>query len=172
MDESTRAVSFKRKFFPSRSVGMALLAVGVVFAASAIGGAATGPNIPTWYASIQKPWFNPPNYVFGPVWTILYAMLAFSFWRILQLPAETPGRSVAIALFVAQISLNALWSVAFFGFNSPVAGLVVIIALVLAIVANMVAFIRLDRVAGWMFPPYLAWVAFASALNLAIVQLN
>lgn len=151
---------------------MALLAVGVVFVASAIGGAATGPNIPTWYATIQKPWFNPPNYVFGPVWTILYAMLAYSFWLILRLPAETPGRSRAIAWFVAQISLNALWSVAFFGFRSPEAGMVVIVALLLAIVGNMMAFMRLDRIAGWMFPPYVAWVAFASALNMAIVQLN
>ena len=172
MTQPTNALPAKSKPFLSRSVRMAMLAVGVVFVASAIGGAATGPNIPTWYATIQKPSFNPPNYVFGPVWTILYAMLAFSFWRILRLPAQTPGRSGAIALFVAQISLNALWSVAFFGFRSPESGLVVIVALLLAIVANMVVFMRLDRIAGWMFPPYLAWVAFASALNIAIVQLN
>ena len=172
MTQPTNALPAKNKPFLSRSVRMALLAVGVVFVASAIGGAATGPNIPTWYATIQKPSFNPPNYVFGPVWTILYAMLAFSFWRILRLPAEAPGRTGAIALFVAQISLNALWSVAFFGFRSPESGLVVIVALLLAIVANMIAFMRLDRIAGWMFPPYLAWVAFASALNVAIVQLN
>ncbi len=151
---------------------MAAIAVGVVLVASAIGGSATGPNIPTWYASIQKPWFNPPNYVFGPVWTLLYLMLAFSFWRILRLPADTPGRARAIGWFVVQISLNALWSVAFFGFQSPEFGLGVIAALLIAIVGNMIAFLRLDRVAGWMFPPYLAWVAFASVLNLAIVQLN
>ena len=151
---------------------MAAIAIGVVVAASAIGGSATGPNIPTWYASIQKPWFNPPNYVFGPVWTILYLMLAFSFWRILRLPADTPGRGRAIGWFVVQISLNALWSVAFFGFHSPEFGLGVIAALLIAIVGNMIAFMRLDRIAGWMFPPYLAWVAFASVLNLAIVQLN
>ena len=172
MTETTQPLPINSKFLLSRSAGMALLAVGVVFVASAIGGAATGPNIPTWYVTIQKPSFNPPNYVFGPVWTILYAMLAFSFWRILRLPVETPGRSGAIALFVVQISLNALWSVAFFGFRSPESGMVVIVGLLLAIFANMMAFMRLDRLAGWMFPPYLAWVAFASALNLAIVQLN
>ncbi|MDP2354634.1 MAG: TspO/MBR family protein [Beijerinckiaceae bacterium] len=151
---------------------MAAIAIGVVFVASAIGGSATGPNIPTWYASIQKPWFNPPNYVFGPVWTVLYIMLAFSFWRILRLPSDTPGRARAIGWFVVQISLNALWSVAFFGFQSPEFGLGVIAALLVVIVGNMIVFLRLDRIAGWMFAPYLAWVAFASVLNLAIVQLN
>lgn len=151
---------------------MAVVAVAVVFIASAIGGAVTGPNIPTWYATLQKPSFNPPNYVFGPVWTILYALLAFAFWRILRLPADTHGRRSAIVWFIAQISLNALWSVAFFGCRSPEAGMVIIVALLLAIVGNMVAFWRLDRLAGWMFPPYLAWVAFASVLNLAIMRLN
>lgn len=172
MTQSTQTITTKRKSFLSRPVRMALVAAGVVFVASAIGGAATGPNIPTWYAFIQKPWFNPPNYVFGPAWTVLYAMLGYSFWRILRLPAETPGRTGAIALFLAQISLNALWSVAFFGFRSPEAGMIVIVALLLSIAANMVVFMRMDRIAGLMFPPYLAWVAFASALNLAIMQLN
>jgi translocator protein len=151
---------------------MALIAVAVVFVASAIGGAATGPNIPTWYATIEKPWFTPPNYVFGPVWTLLYALLAFAFWRILRLPAETPRRSGAIVWFVAQMTLNALWSVAFFGFRSPELGFAVIVALWLAIVVNMVAFMRLDRLAGWIFVPYLAWVTYAGALNLAIALLN
>lgn len=156
----------------SRPWRMALVAVAVVFLASAIGGAATGPNIPTWYAGIQKPWFTPPNYVFGPVWTVLYAMLAFAFWRILRLPADTPGRRTAIKLFVVQISLNALWSVAFFGLRSPELGIAVIAALWLSIVANMISFLRIDRLAGWIFAPYLAWVSFAAALNVAIAALN
>lgn len=151
---------------------MALVAVVVVAVASAIGGAATTPNIPTWYATLQKPWFTPPNYVFGPVWAVLYAMLAFAFWRILRLPADTAGRARAIGLFAAQISLNALWSVAFFGLRSPELGVGVIALLWLAIVANMVAFMRLDRLAGWIFVPYIAWVSFAAALNTAVAVLN
>jgi len=151
---------------------MALVAVAVVFVASAIGGAATGPNIPTWYATIEKPWFTPPNYVFGPVWTILYVMLAFAFWRILRLPADTAGRGGAIVWFIVQMALNALWSVAFFGQRSPELGLVVIAGLWLAIVGAMIAFLRLDRLAGSFFIPYIAWVSYAAALNVAIVLLN
>lgn len=172
MTHSTNTQDAASKGSMSRSVRMALVAIAVVFVASAIGGAATGPNIPTWYATIQKPWFTPPNYVFGPVWTLLYAMLAFAFWRILRLPAETPGRTGAIGWFLAQISLNALWSVAFFGLRSPELGLIVIAALWASIVGNMVAFMRLDRTAGYMFPPYLAWVTYAAALNVGIAVLN
>ncbi len=157
--------------FP-RSLRMALVAIVVVFVASAIGGLATGPNIPTWYATIEKPWFTPPNWVFGPVWTVLYAMLAFAFWRILRLPADTPGRRGALIWFLAQIGLNAAWSVAFFGMRSPELGIAVIAALWLSIVGNMAAFLRLDRLAGWIFVPYLAWVSFAAALNIAIAWLN
>ena len=155
-----------------RSLLMAALAIAVVFAASAIGGSATTSNIPTWYATVEKPSFTPPNYVFGPVWTVLYALLAFSFWRILRLPSDTPGRGVAVVAFLAQITLNALWSVAFFGMRSPELGLVVIAALWLSIVWNMIVFLRLDRIAGWIFAPYLAWVSFAAALNIGIALLN
>jgi benzodiazapine receptor len=172
MTQSTDTREPAEKSYLSRSARMALVAGGVVFAASALGGAATGPNIPTWYATIEKPWFTPPNYVFGPVWTVLYAMLAFAFWRILRLPAETPGRTGAIRWFVAQICLNALWSVVFFGMRSPELGVVVIAGLWASIVGNMIAFMSLDRTAGAMFPPYLAWVTFAAALNVAIALLN
>jgi len=172
MTQSTQTrIEAPKSSFP-RSVRMALVAIAVVFVASAVGGAATGPNIPTWYAAIEKPWFTPPNWVFGPVWTILYAMLAFAYWRILRLPPDEPGRRGAIAWFIAQITLNALWSVAFFGLRSPELGLVVIAALWVSIVGNMIAFMRLDRLAGWMFPPYLAWVSFAAALNVAIAYMN
>lgn len=172
MTETTRTrYEAPRSTFP-RSLGMALVAIVVVFVASAVGGMATGPNIPTWYAQIEKPWFTPPNYVFGPVWAVLYALLTFAFWRILRLPAETPGRMNAIAWFLGQITLNALWSVAFFGLRSPELGLVVIVPLWLSIIGNMFVFMRFDRIAGWIFAPYLAWVTFAAALNIAIAWLN
>lgn len=151
---------------------MALIAAAVVLLASAIGGAATGPNIASWYDLLAKPWFTPPDAVFGPVWTALYAMLAFAFWRVLRLDPATPGRGRAIGWFVVQISLNALWSVVFFGLHSPALALGVIVLLWLAIVGNMVAFMRLDRLAGWMFAPYLAWVSFAAALNAGVATMN
>lgn len=148
------------------------MAIGVVFAASFIGNAATMPNIPTWYAEIQKPWFTPPNWLFGPVWTLLFTGLIVAFYRILRLDPLTPGRGRAIIIFIAQIACNALWSIAFFGMRSPGLGLVVIVFLWSSIVANMIAFRRLDRLSSWIFPPYLAWVTFAGALNLAIFMMN
>jgi tryptophan-rich sensory protein len=159
----------------SRSYGRAAhaaIAIGVVFAASFIGNAATMPNIPTWYAQIQKPWFTPPNWLFGPVWTLLFTALIVAFYRILRLDPLTPGRRRAIIIFVIQIVCNALWSIAFFGMRSPGLGLVVIVFLWSSIVANMIAFRRLDRLSSWAFPPYLAWVSFAGALNLAIFMMN
>ena len=151
---------------------LALLAVVTVAAASGIGGASTYAAIPTWYAGLDKPPFNPPNWVFSPVWTALYAMMAFAFWRILRLRPGLPGRKAAIGWFLVQMALNALWSVAFFGLRWPEAGIAVIVALWLAIAATMRAFWPLDRFAGWLLAPYLAWVSFAAALNVAIAWLN
>ena len=159
----------------TRSYGRAAhaaMAISVVFAASFIGNAATMPNIPTWYAEIQKPWFTPPNWLFGPVWTLLFTGLIVAFYRILRLDPQTPGRRRAILIFIVQITCNALWSIAFFGMRSPGLGLVVIVFLWSSIMANMIAFRRLDRLSFWAFPPYLAWVTFAGILNLAIYQIN
>ena len=159
----------------SRSYGWAvhaLIAALVVFAPSFIASNATLPNIPTWYAEIQKPWFTPPNWLFGPVWSLLYTGLTLAFYRILRKDPQTPGRRRAIIVFVVQIGLNALWSIAFFGMRSPTFGLVVIVFLWLSIVANMIVFRRLEKLASWPFPPYLAWVTFAGALNLAIFLMN
>jgi benzodiazapine receptor len=168
-------------FAPSASLsrpgwGVALrnaaIAAGSVVAASAIGGMATGPKILGWYASLAKPWYNPPNWVFGPAWTLLFLLMAIAFWRILQMPAGTPGRTLAVALFAVQLTLNALWSVLFFGMESPLLALVEVGPFWLAILATLVAFARLDRFAGWLFVPYLAWVAFAAVLNYGVWSLN
>ncbi|QFU17830.1 TspO/MBR family protein [Microvirga thermotolerans] len=149
-----------------------LIAVLPVAAASVLGSVATMPNIPTWYATLAKPGFTPPNWVFGPVWTLLYAMMAYALWRILALPKDRPGRRGAVAAFFVQLALNALWSWAFFGAHSPLAGLVVILALLVAIVATIRAFLPLDRAAALLLVPYLAWVAYATALNAAVWRLN
>lgn len=149
-----------------------LIAVLPVAAVSILGSLATTPNIPTWYAGLVKPGFTPPNWLFAPVWTLLYAMMAFALWRILSLPKDLPGRSGAITIFFVQLALNCLWSWAFFGARSPLAGLVVILALIVAIIATIRAFWPLDRVAAWLLAPYLAWVAYATALNGAVWYLN
>ena len=149
-----------------------LAAVGPVALVAVSASLVTRPNIPTWYAGLAKPAFTPPNGLFPVAWTLLYAMMALAVWRILALPRDRPGRSAAVAAFFAQLALNGLWSFAFFGARSPLAGLAVILALVAAILATMRLFWRLDRMAALLLAPYLAWVAYATVLNEAIWRLN
>ena len=112
--------------------------------------------------------FNPPNWVFAPVWTTLYVLMAFAVWRILRLPQVSAARRLTLSLFFIQLALNAAWSWMFFGANNPLFGLINIVPQFLAILATVVAFHRLDRMAAWCLLPLLAWVAFASVLNVAI----
>lgn len=149
----------------------ALVALACVAAAGVIGSAATTPNIPGWYAGLAKPSFSPPNWVFGPVWTALYAMMAYAFYRILRRPAS-PARRSAIIAFAGQMALNALWSVAFFAMRNPAAGFIVIVGLWALIALTLLRFLALDRIAGGLLAPYLAWVGFAALLNAAIWRLN
>lgn len=121
-----------------------------------------------WYASLAKPAFNPPNWVFGPTWTVLYVLIAIAGWRIW----EHDAHSTAMKLWVTQLILNFVWSPVFFGAQKPALGLVVIVALL----ATIIWFIRAargnDRVAAGLFVPYALWVAFATLLNASIVVLN
>ena len=156
----------------SRKIYCALIALGTVMLAGAIGNLATIPNIPGWYAELAKPSFNPPNWIFGPVWTALYLMMALAFWRILIGNSALQNRPRGIVLFVSQMALNACWSVAFFGLHNPALALVVIAVLEILIVLTIINFLRMDRVAGLLLIPYALWVAFATALNIAIVWLN
>ncbi|RDJ21966.1 tryptophan-rich sensory protein [Bosea caraganae] len=150
----------------------AILALIPVVAASLLGSTVTFPQIPTWYAGLVKPPFNPPNWLFAPVWTTLFAMMAFSVFRVLRLPKGMPGRRGALAAYHVQLLLNVLWSCAFFGLQSPAAGIVVILALLAMIVVTIARFRSLDRVSANLFWPYFAWVSFATLLNVSIWWLN
>jgi tryptophan-rich sensory protein len=143
--------------------------LAVVAAVAFVGSTVTLPKIPAWYAGLAKPWFTPPNAVFGPAWTFLYVTMAVAAWRIGTGPAE---RTRATVLFVVQLALNAIWSPVFFGLEAPKLGLVVIVALLIALAATLIAFWRVDRVAGLLLAPYLVWICYATALNAAIVALN
>jgi tryptophan-rich sensory protein len=143
--------------------------LAVVAAVAFVGSSVTLPKIPTWYAGLVKPWFTPPNAVFGPAWTILYVMMAVAAWRI---GTGSAARTRATALFVVQLAFNAIWSPVFFGFEAPKLGLAVIIALLISLAATLTTFWRIDRLAGLMLVPYLVWVCYATALNAAIVALN
>ncbi len=121
-----------------------------------------------WYSGLVKPSFNPPAFVFGPVWTVLYVAIALSGWRIWRVAPK----SGAMWLWGVQLLLNWLWSPAFFGLEMPALGLVVILPLLVAILAFIVVARRIDRPAAWLFVPYAAWVGFATVLNASIVALN
>jgi translocator protein len=153
---------------PARAAA-AILPVAIT---AVLGSLATTPQIPGWYASIAKPWFNPPNWIFGPVWTVLFIMIAIAAWRILSRDPATPGRTAALTMLYVNLALNASWSFAFFGANSPALGLVVIVPLLASILALIVLFRPLDRLSAAMMVPYAAWVSFAMLLNAAIWRLN
>ena len=155
-----------------RDVGFAIFAVAIVAVASILGQIATYPNLAPWYSSLSKPPFNPPDWIFAPVWTALYALMALAAWRILRLSRATRGRSAALIFFFVQLVLNSAWSWMFFGANSPLLGLVNIVPQFLAVLAAVFAFHRLDRMASLCLVPLAAWVAFASILNFAIWWLN
>jgi tryptophan-rich sensory protein len=154
----------------SQWLGLAA-AVAVCFAAAAVGSLYTTPAIPGWYASLQKPAWNPPNWVFGPVWTLLYLMMSVAVWLVWR-ERGFAGATLPLALFFLQLILNALWSVIFFGWRNPALALVEIFFLWAAIFATMLAFWRVSHTAGWLMWPYLLWVTFAGFLNLNIWKLN
>lgn len=148
-----------------RSKSLALFVVVVVGIGMAIGYL----NVPgAWYAALNKPWFNPPNWIFAPVWTILYVLIAVVGWRTWFI---TEQRDLKV-LWSAQMVLNYLWSPAFFGAQNPVLGLIVILPLLAAITLFIVKARKVDPTSMSMFLPYVVWVAFASMLNGAIVLLN
>jgi translocator protein len=155
-----------------RSGILLIIALVIVTAASALGSTATSPHIPTWYAALNKPWFNPPNLAFPLAWSILFLLMAWSFWRILrQLDGGQPRRTAMFAFFV-QLLFNVGWSFAFFAARSPGAGIIVAVGLVLSVGAKIIAYRRIDRLAAAMQLPYLAWVSFALVLNIAIWRIN
>jgi translocator protein len=127
--------------------------------------------IPGWYAALNKPSFNPPNGIFGPVWTLLYALMAIAAWLVWKQPAGAL-RSSALRIFWLQLFLNFSWSWIFFHEHRLGASLLEIFVLWLAIVAATVLFLRVARLAAWLMLPYVAWVAFAALLNFAIWRLN
>jgi translocator protein len=123
-----------------------------------------------WYASLEKPAFNPPSWVFGPVWTALYVLMGVAAWLVWE--RFGGAARTALAVFGVQLAFNAAWSVLFFGLRSPGLAFAWIVILWSLIVATLVLFWRLRPLAGVLLVPYLAWVSFAAVLNLAIWRLN
>lgn len=137
-----------------------------------LGSLATTPSIATWYKTLAKPSFSPPNAVFGPVWITLYLMMSIALFLVWKQGGATKGVKPALIIFFVQLALNTLWSILFFGLHQPMWAFFEIVILWLFILLTLIVFWRLSRAAGLLLLPYLLWVSFASALNFAIWRLN
>jgi tryptophan-rich sensory protein len=149
-----------------------LIAIGLCLGTGAVGGLATAGSINTWYVNLSKPFFNPPNWIFGPVWTILYILMGIALYLVWINPPAKKNPHRAEMLFGVQLFLNILWSVIFFGLKNPLAAFLEIILLWAAILLTWQKFKEISKFAANLLVPYLAWVSFAAILNLAIVILN
>ena len=145
--------------------------IGVCFGAALIGSIFTNSSIPSWYGDLAKPSWTPPNWVFGPVWSALYLMMALAAWLVWRRGGLTAA-SIPIALFMVQLGLNVAWSILFFGLHMPGLAFGEVVVLWLAILATTIAFWRSTPVAGYLLLPYLIWVAFAAGLNFALWRMN
>lgn len=148
-------------------LGIITLCEGVGF----LGTIFTVPSILTWYTFLHKPVFNPPNWIFGPVWTALYLLMGLSLFLILQKKLKKQ-KTFLITLFLVQLVLNFFWSVIFFGWHQPLLALVEIIFLWISIALLIIDFWKFSKAAALLLVPYLCWVSFASILNFSIVLLN
>lgn len=153
-----------------RSLGLVAWLL-ITFAAATLGNLATATSVGDWYHHIARPAWTPPDWIFGPVWTALYLMMAIAAWLVWRRAGFAAARG-PLALFLVQLALNALWSVLFFGLQRPDLAAAEIVLLWLAILATLVAFWQRSTAAGWLLVPYLAWVTFAALLNFEIARLN
>lgn len=149
-----------------------ILSIVICQAAGLIGTIFTMDSIPTWYASLNKPSFNPPNWLFGPVWTLLYLMMGISLFIVWKEDLKNKVVKSAFIIFMIQLFLNTIWSIIFFGMHSTAGGLIIIALLWIMILITILKFMKISRVAGILLIPYLLWVSFATLLNFSIFKLN
>lgn len=156
---------------PPRQALVLFGAVATCLAVGAIGGLATSHSVASWYPALAKPAFNPPRWIFAPVWTVLYLIMAVAAWLVWRRNGWRAARP-ALTLFALQLALNLAWSLLFFGLRRIDLALIDVLALLAAIAATALAFWPLQRLAALLLVPYFAWVGFAAFLNFAIWQLN
>lgn len=148
-----------------------ILFLGVTLGVGAVGSLITSGSADSWYPVLRKPFWTPPPWVFAPVWTILYIAMAVAAWRVWA-GIKKKRTATPLVLYFSQLVLNLLWSVLFFGFRAPLAASIEIVVLFAAIILTILSFIKIDAIAAWLLVPYVLWVAFAGALNMAIVLMN
>lgn len=148
-----------------------VVALAASFLAAIIGSVFTIPNISTWYATLNKPFFTPPDWLFAPAWTLLYLLMAVALYLVWKLP-QSKQRDSAIAVYAAQLIVNVLWSVGFFGLHNLLLGLALILLMLALIVLTTYEFYKLSKPAAYAMVPYISWVVFATCLNAAVFFLN
>jgi len=148
-----------------------VVSIAICLIVGFLGSLLTTPSIKTWYVNINKPSFNPPNWLFGPVWTVLFILIGISFYEVWVLNFGTK-KTLAISIFALNLILNLLWSLLFFYLKTPLLALVDLIALWIAILINIFVFYGISKPAGILLIPYLLWVSFAGVLNYYIYVLN
>jgi len=149
-----------------------VIAIVVSELAGIVGSVFTVSSIPTWYATLQKPSFSPPNWIFGPAWTTLYFLIGIAAFLVWKKGLERKDVKIALGVFGVQLFLNTLWSIIFFGLHNPFWAFIEIIVLWLAILATISAFYKISRPAAYLLLPYILWVSFAAVLNFSIMILN
>ena len=155
-----------------KSIYKLIISILIPLAVGAVSGFFTSSSVNTWFKTLNKPSFNPPSWVFAPVWTTLYIMMGISFYIIWKSHAKLEKRYTGYTYYWLQLALNFLWSFLFFYFNRPDLALVDIIILFIMIASTIISFRKVSKTAAWLLAPYLCWVAFATALNFEIWRLN
>jgi benzodiazapine receptor len=145
-----------------------LITLSIAYVASIF----TQPQIQGWYTTLHKPSFNPPNWLFAPVWIIIYILIGIAAYLVWKLRNGSATYKITITIYIIQLLLNCSWSIVFFGMHQVFAALIIIISLLVAIILNINWFGLFNKVAAWLLVPYLLWVSFASLLNLSIYILN
>ncbi|MBI4009777.1 MAG: tryptophan-rich sensory protein [Candidatus Aenigmarchaeota archaeon] len=153
-------------------IGRLMAAIIICQLAGIIGSVFTLQSIPSWYATLVKPSFAPPNWLFGPVWITLYTLMGISLYLVWDKGFKKKENKIALYIFAAQLALNAMWSVVFFGLKSTFYGLMTIVVLWIAIAATIISFYKISKKAAWLLVPYITWVSIATVLNFYIWQLN
>ena len=152
-------------------LGALALFVALCLGVGALGGAVTATSVKIWYPTLAKPSFTPPNEVFGPVWTVLYVLMGVAAWRVWRAADRDTARG-PLTMFALQLAINLGWSVIFFGLERIGPAVAIIVVLDMAVVATAFGFYAIDRLAALLLVPYMLWLAFATALNIAIWHLN
>lgn len=160
-----------KKNMESSNIVKLVVSLVVTVGLGSLGGIFTISEIPNWYAGLQKPSFNPPNWLFGPVWTLLYILMGISVYLVWKQPASS-ARNIALTLFIVQFVLNFFWSVIFFKQHQIGWALVEIILMWVFIFLTIIWFGKISSTASWLLVPYISWVSFATILNAAIWKLN